>query len=73
MRLRGRLGGERTSAFEAALVGPSIDEIIAAIRTRRAGRRLPLGGANPYLAGFAFAVGLVVSWTPIALLAIWLL
>jgi hypothetical protein len=55
------------------VAGPTLDDVVAAVRAgveRRAGTS---GAVNPWIAGTIFLLALAACWAPIALLAVLLL
>ena len=55
------------------LAGPTLDDVVAAVSAEVKRRAGTAGTANPWLAGSVFLIALVACWTPLVLLAIWLL
>ena len=55
------------------VAGPTLDDVVAAIRAKVERRTGPSGTANPWVAGTIFLLALIACWAPIALLAVLLL
>jgi hypothetical protein len=65
--------GFRKVYLRERIAGPSLDDVLAVVAAEVKRRAGTAGTANPWIAGTVFLLALVACWTPVVLLAIWLL